>query len=169
MQDTRKRWSGGSELLLSPLERFGFWAIPGLFRQDHGAAVEVDQVSLSLYAVIKACADPPSQVGGWCDQVAIHGPMMSLAQGHTIAGVIVAGCGGRCVKWALHKPFHQNHNILCYWLLLVYISWFACDQDRCQSNDGQMMVKCPTLLSLRRAKILRHTSVVTSEWTAAIS
>ena len=95
LQDTRKRQSSGSEFLLSPLERFVFWAVAGLFRQDHVAAAEVDQVFLSLYAVVETRADPPGQAGGWCDQVSIHGPMMILAQGHAVAGVIVVACGVR--------------------------------------------------------------------------
>ncbi len=71
LRDTRNRCSGGSELLLSPLEQFGFWAVAGLFGEDYGAAGEVDQVSLSLYAIVETLSDPPGQGGDRCDQVAM--------------------------------------------------------------------------------------------------
>jgi hypothetical protein len=70
------------------------WVESGILGQEEGLACEVVEFLFAVgTAGVDELGDLPVEVGGGGDEVAIHGPVVVLAEGEAVGGVVVAGLG----------------------------------------------------------------------------
>ena len=93
---------GTQKAYQAPFEGVFFRAVSRVSGQEDGPALQAQKVSLSFDSVVEAPGDVPSVIGGRGDQKPVHGPVVVLAQGHSVSRVVVVGFAERDQVGGVH-------------------------------------------------------------------
>ena len=87
-------WSSGYQLLTPPFQPFTCRMESLILGEEQFLSGKINQISFAVRASgVENVRNPPMMVGAWGYQIAVHGPVVVLAEGEAIGGVVVATVG----------------------------------------------------------------------------